>query len=338
MNFLRPEYLTMSGYWAVAGDGGGAAGAGGAGGAGGAAGAGGAGAGAAGGGGAGAAGGGAAGAGGGAAGAAGGQTTDWRTGVSSDYTHIAERFETPNDVLKSFSEMESFRGRSVLVPAADANDEQRKEFFEKTGKVEGASDFLAAHAGTAEVPESADGYTLGEIPEGLVKDEQLEGWFKTAAFGAKLSTKQTAGMYEAWNKMVQESMEAGQANDKQQQQKLRTEWGGDYDANLSAAKSVITKHGSQALVEELNQMNLASHPEFAAFLVTVAKQTGEHSMVGTGADGSPGIRTPEDIELELSEVESELMKLDASNPRYKVLTDKTQRLFKQLNDRKQSAA
>lgn len=159
-------------------------------------------------------------------------TSSWaETLPPEDQAYIGNKgWESPTDMFKSYRNLEKFAGGSknlVELPSADAEPESMEQFFNKLGR-----------------PETADQYSF-KAPEGV--DPSVDGWFRGTAHEIGLTDQQAGKLYESYNQMAAQQMEAAAGNvELQSEQDLRNlqkEWGRDYQKNLDQGQIAVRALG-----------------------------------------------------------------------------------------------
>ncbi len=178
--------------------------------------------------------------------ASGGDT--WGAALNEDNRALVENkgWQSPDDALKSYRELDEYRGRSVALPGEEATDEDWKSFRQKMG-----------------VPEAADAYELAAI-EGA--DEASVNSLKELFHGAGLDQRQAEAMYQNLTEAYAGSEQAAKTAQAEQviqaksdaKAALAREWGNengeDFKRNTEAARRAVNELGGDALFEELRQL------------------------------------------------------------------------------------
>ena len=102
-------------------------------------------------------------------------------------------------------------------------------------------------------PESADKYSLDLKSDVVSLDEQAIKSFQEQSFKLGLNNEQAQGILDFYkNNMEAQTQQAkvdAETSQAQAQQLLRQEWGRDYDANISKAKSVAKANLSPEVLD-----------------------------------------------------------------------------------------
>ncbi len=131
-------------------------------------------------------------------------------------------FKSPQDLLKSYQEMEKLSGTKFSIPKADDAEAWKK---------------LNTRLGC---PETIEGYEINDVAQ--VDEPYMEG-FKSAALEAGLRPNQASQLY-AWYKSNQDKMtEAFNAQVEKDKEEVRSEWGDDYSKNEELMKRGVAVLG-----------------------------------------------------------------------------------------------
>lgn len=198
---------------------------------------------------------------------------NWRDGLDDGLKKVAEKFNTPADALKSYSELEGRLGKSVVIPGRDAKPEEVAAFHKKLG-----------------VPESPDGYKFElpkDLPEELQSDEAAQastGEFLKAMHEAGAPPAVVQSALSWYYGTLQAGMEARAAEQKKATEgadaSLQKEWGDDYKANSAFAGRAAKEFGGDAFVEfaetkEIEGVKVGDHPAFLRAFAEVGRKMGE---------------------------------------------------------------
>lgn len=260
-------------------------------------------------------------------------STSWRDTIGDDYRALADKFETPEALVKSYAEMEAYQGRSIALPGPDAGDEETAAFFEKLSKQKGAEAFLSERYGSQGVPDDPKGYEF-TAPEGVEPDEALDGWFRETAHKLKLDGKRAGELYNEWNNLQVEAQKLQAEKAHASREALKKEWGPEYDQNLGAALSVVKRFDDPG-APELTADALTADPRVARMMMRIAKQVGEHSMVR----GDTPVMTAADLHADLAQANASLLKMrgNQNSAQYQALLRKVESLNRQIDEREQAA-
>ena len=173
-------------------------------------------------------------------------------------------WKSPDDALKSYSELEKSMGNRVRIPAPDAKPEELRAFYSKIG-----------------VPESVEGYEIDEIPEGSFRDESIENHIKQIALDSGISKNALAnimkGYYQHQVDSLKESREQGE-------QTLRTELGQNYDVEMTIAKR-FCDNCSDDFRELLDSTGIGNNPIFIKEFIKLGKMTQSDKLIKGDTSG-----------------------------------------------------
>lgn len=199
--------------------------------------------------------------------------TVWYEGMElseSQIGHIQNKgWGSPADVLKSYEELEKFRGAdedSLLKIPKDGDKDAWDAFHQKLGR-----------------PKTADEYVLGGDD---IESEDLD-FFKKELFELGVSSDKAT---DFMNRMLERTKELGLADDesstlskKKELAELKGEWGPDYDKKVELANRVLRQSG-------LEQEDLETLRETLGFTKTVrimaniGERIGQDTILNGGGD------------------------------------------------------
>lgn len=216
------------------------------------------------------------------------QAPDWMTSVPKEFRDNKALWKHP-DISSYFKEAQEnsdklagFDPEKVVnIPGDDASDEVREAFYQKLGK-----------------PESADGYELDDpgFPDGLPRDEELEGHIKQWAHEANIPADALKSLVGKYNAHVGEIFKAAQDEyDKDLQEKsdaLKAELKEDYNEFVLKAQRAADKLGGEEFITLLKDSGLETHPTFLKVFGNIGKMISEDSALGGGPGTGGGEENP----------------------------------------------
>jgi len=106
-------------------------------------------------------------------------------------------------------------------------------------------------------------HTLNEIhlPEKHFFKQELVDKFVDNAKSMKLTQDQASTIFDIWNKEAKLNLEKNQKEIKLAEEKLRNDWGDNYDTNLKQAAKVAKKFGGEDLMNFLDSSGLGNRTE-----------------------------------------------------------------------------
>lgn len=149
---------------------------------------------------------------------------EWSDSFSeADKKVISDKgWKSPQDIFKSYQEIEKFASNKISIPKADDAEAWKK---------------LDAKLGC---PETIEGYEVKDVAE---VDKPYMDDFKTAALQAGMRPNQVSAMYE-WYKGRQDKLtEAFNAQVEKDKEEIKTEWGDDYSKNEELMKRGVAVLG-----------------------------------------------------------------------------------------------
>jgi hypothetical protein len=216
----------------------------------------------------------------GAAGSTGTPSNAWNSGFDEETSAYVQNkgWQSPVDILSSYRNLEKFAGGSknlIELPGVDADETALNNFFNKLGR-----------------PEAPDKYGL-KAPENA--DPELVNWFKNNAHKAGLSEKQAASLFDAWNGMSGERMQAMQAQMREASEReiteLKKEWGQAYDTQIDSGRRAAAALGYDEAKLGAIEDKLGT-AEMLRLFATLGSKMGEDSFEGGERTGSSFGVTP----------------------------------------------
>lgn len=168
------------------------------------------------------------------------------------------KFQKIGDMAKSYSELETKLGKSLIKPAEDASDEEKQKFFEKLGK-----------------PTTAEGYSI--------KDENAAA-FKEIAYKNNLTDAQAVSLYEQFKSIGEGAIKAQQENLQKQAnattEALKKEYGNHYGEKIEMLRRGVETYGGQELGNLLKESGLLANETIVRMFIKLGEQSSE---AGTAA-------------------------------------------------------
>ena len=237
---------------------------------------------------------------------------DWRQNIAKElgyseddkFLKRLERFTTPAGAVKSWLSVDQkiSSGEYKKALGENATDEEKAAYRKSIG-----------------IPDTPDKYDFS-LPDGTVFGEDDKAVFKSFAEIAHSQNmsqdqmKSTLGWYKDHMKAQQEAQQESDFNyQKDAEDTLRGEWGGEYRANINALTGLMAK-----LPEEVrNGLNearmpdgskLGNNPDYLRFMVEMAR---EINPIGTLLPAGSSA-----ADLESKKTEYKAMMRDRSSPYY----------------------
>jgi len=242
---------------------------------------------------------------------AGGGGNVWGEGFEPHQQLVQTKgWKSPADMAKGYTELESFAGRAIAIPGADAKPEEWATVYNKLGR-----------------PDSADKYDLAnfKVPDGVPWSEATQKAMLPELHKLGLSNSQVVGAMQSYAAVRAEEVKALNAHADQfakaGEASLRKDWGGEYDAKLDlanrAVKSVFGKELADARGIRLSDGTyLLDNPVLAKAFAQVGANISEDGQLeglkGGGAGTQP-ITTPAQADAEIKRIRAEAAK-DPNHP------------------------
>lgn len=174
-----------------------------------------------------------------------GVETSWRDSITDEgLKPIAERFNSPTDVVKAVSDLRKQVSTSIRIPGEDAKPEDIAKFHKALG-----------------VPDSPSDYKFN-IPEGREAtdaDTAFHGKLAEIFHKSGIPAAAAGQLNELWNELTVQAEEAQATADKKLVEEtssaLQTKWGTDFERNKNLA-SRAAKYLSGDSFEALQQLEM----------------------------------------------------------------------------------
>lgn len=238
---------------------------------------------------------------------------------SDEYANLVttKGFNSADDVLKSYANLESTLGERVKIPGEDASPEERDAFLTKLGR-----------------PEAADKYDLGDALQNV--EPEVVSQFNEIAYKLGLSNEQAKALVE-FEASLMPSQEVLQAEleeyNKSAESELKEIWGKDYDENIKATRKVLADYESRLNNDSMKELLevAGNNPALRVMLADIADSYKEKPTI----DGSASVRTPEQAKAEIASLrgDSEFMAAYQQNfhPGHKEAVAKLTKLYKEVH-------
>jgi len=214
--------------------------------------------------------------------------SSWRDGISSenrDHGSIKD-FKSVDELAQSHIHAQKRLGSSVQVPGELATQDDWNKFYTKAGR-----------------PDQAEGYDFSTVKapkDFTIPDEMISG-FRAAAHTSGLNQKQASGLMDWYARTSESQILAAQkqnADAKQTAtQKLREDWGNDYDRNTQSVSVALNRFFPEHLRDQVMEVAL-TNADFAKAIADIGSRMGE--------DSTTGVRSVSGGKSRRSEIESEL--------------------------------
>ena len=213
--------------------------------------------------------------------------SDWRSILPEDLRNepVFQKYQKPEDAFRSHVNLEKLLGgEKIPKPRSDDDAEGWDRWFKAAGRPDKPEEYAF------ERPNS--------LPDNFY-DEAAEKSFKNWAHSNGLTKRQAANLHDTYVKNRLEQHHAWQTSQKQAseeaQSNLRREWGGQYDAKISAAKAALSAFADPDYLKEMDESGKGNDPRvIRAWAKIGEKMVGERSLKGApqieGGDPKTAIR------------------------------------------------
>jgi hypothetical protein len=185
-----------------------------------------------------------------------------------------EKFSDVASLAKSYAELESYRGKSFAVPAADAPDEEWGKVYDRLGR-----------------PASADKYDI-KLPDGVEVDKDFmksaTGWFHAAGLNQKQAQAVVERFVASTTEQASEAQRTAARAVEQEVDKLKREWGsGEFEKNVQIANRAFAQYmppGAEDLVLA-DGTKLGNNPAMVRAFAAIGREIGEANLMMGDAGG-----------------------------------------------------
>lgn len=146
--------------------------------------------------------------------------------------------------------------------------------------------FINRISDLGKVPQAPEKYEF-QIPEGLQTQAELMEAFSTVAKDASLSQEQADKVVGMWHELQMKALSEQTSKMESAAKTLQSEWGKDYDSNLSLAKKAVDHFGGKELAAYLDQSGMGNHLPLIKAFQAIGKALGEDSIVGLESKDKP---------------------------------------------------
>jgi len=215
----------------------------------------------------------------------------WKDSISEVYRNDPniEKFTEADALAKSYINAVRMIGQDkMVVPNKNFTEDQWEEAYMKMGR-----------------PESSDKYSLDVKSDIVSLDEQAIKSFQDQSFKLGLNNEQAKGVLDFYkNNMEAQTQQAkvdAETSQAQAQNLLRQEWGRDYDANISKAKSLAAAN----LAPEVFEMQLSDgsrlgdNVDVIKGFAKIANMMSEDKILSTESEN---MDRSEDIQTEIDQI------------------------------------
>lgn len=189
--------------------------------------------------------------------------------TNNDLIKRLSKFEKIGDMAKSYTELESKLGNSLIKPSTDASAEEIQSFYEQIGK-----------------PKNVEGYNIKADNENVKE-------FLNVAFNNNLSVDQANQLYEymlnAGNKAIEQNRTELAI---MQREKIETfekvmndKYGAKYNEKLKLLETGINTYGGNELGSLLQQSGLLFEPVIADLFINLGERASENQSYVKGTGG-----------------------------------------------------
>jgi hypothetical protein len=192
---------------------------------------------------------------------------DWTSGLTPDLKQLVETkgYKSPADVVQAYAHAQRAIGADKIpLPKDGVWDDVARS---KLG-----------------IPKSAEGYQLRrpDLPHGVAYDEAFEKAALPVAHKLGLTPQQVQGLLDFYaghqGQAFQTALRGRSGEETQSIAALQQEWGGSYDAKVSAAARAARYFGGQGLVNFLNESGMGNNTELVRTFAKIGSMMTEDTL------------------------------------------------------------
>lgn len=189
--------------------------------------------------------------------------------TNNDLIKRLSKFEKIGDMAKSYTELESKLGNSLIKPSSDASAEEIQSFYEQIGK-----------------PKNVEGYNIKADNENVKE-------FLNVAFNNNLSVDQANQLYEymlnAGNKAIEQNRTEQAIMQREKieafEKVMNEKYGAKYNEKLKLLETGINTYGGNELGSLLQQSGLLFEPVIADLFINLGERASENQSYVKGTGG-----------------------------------------------------
>ena len=244
-------------------------------------------------------------------------TNQW---YSEEYADVIESkgFQSADDVLKSYKNLEQHQGNMFKQPDADAGQEAWDEFYSKLGRPADPGDY------------GLDEYITSKY-EGIqieaINDELTE--FEQTAHSLGLTPAQTKGLTDMRLQAITEQNQVIQQSFEENQKAIQKMWGNEYENKLNNAKSAVAALRQQ---DEQSTNLLLQQSQDNPMLANILAQLGEAYKEGQVELGNSAPLSRDEAAQQIEELhkDKEFMRIcaDPMHPKHSEYNSRRERLYR----------
>lgn len=192
-------------------------------------------------------------------------TSWWKTAVPTELHNATDwsKFKTVGDALKSYAELEKYRGDSVRIPKEDATPEEWGKFYDKVR------------------PATPEGYNVsfpdvgGTVnwPDG---DKQ---WVTKLAHSLGLSQRQVQGFVQAHSERLSENAKSMDVQRREAIVEIEKEYGATFKRDVALANRALQWAGGDDLLTFVKESGIGAEPVFIRSMLKIGKRFADENVI-----------------------------------------------------------
>lgn len=185
---------------------------------------------------------------------------DWKQDIHPDVKSekVWESIPDLKTLTKAYADAAKYNVGAVKIPAPEAPAEVWSAFYEKLGR-----------------PASPEAYRLSEE---AAKDSMLSG-MRGVAHAAGLTPSQWQLLSEGYSRHIAEQAKAKQAEYRDADDQLKSDWGGAYPKKLGILQKAIKQIGGDEVMDAIVSSGLGNHTGFIKMMAKMSEALVDERIV-----------------------------------------------------------
>lgn len=205
--------------------------------------------------------------------------------LKKDYWQNKElaKLEDQNGLAEAYLNVIQTDGNKIIVPAADASDEEKIAFYDAIGRPAKAEDY-----------ELTDPEIKDEKLKPLIKfEDALKKDFSETAHKLGLTKEQVAGVYNWYTgkhvEGIQSAVQQREAAKKKAMGELRQEYGNQLESAIAKMDRAFVRYGGEALAKYMIESGAGNEPVVIRAFINIGQEMVEKET--PGSEGPTGATT-----------------------------------------------
>ena len=190
--------------------------------------------------------------------------------LHGDASKIFANVKDEAGFYKTFMEAQKYIGGAVRIPKPTDPPEKVDEFYKKLGRPDKAEDYK---------------FELPDVP-GITWSPEKIGTFLQVAHKAGFTDRQVQDALNWYAGDVKSSTESYKTTQTTAVQKLKEEWGGQFDRKAVLAQRAVQHYGGPELVKVLDDTGLGNNPVLIRLFADIGENLAEDGFISGKVSGT----------------------------------------------------